>query len=108
MLRFHLDEHIPLTVAQALRQHGVDVSTPVDAGLRGATDAVHLAFAHVESRVLVTHDRDFLQLHAATPAHSGIAYCRHDKYGVGTLLQMLLLLNACYGPEDMAGRVEFL
>jgi len=64
MIRFHLDEHLARLVAQALRQYGVDVTTPSDVDLLSADDAGHLAFADSEGRVMVTHDDDFLRLHA--------------------------------------------
>jgi hypothetical protein len=44
-LRFHLDEHVPAAIAAALRRRGIDVTTAADAGLLGATDEDHLAFA---------------------------------------------------------------
>jgi len=108
MLRFHLDEHVAEAVANGLRLHGLDVTTTAGAGLRGAGDGIQLAFAHAGGRVLVTHDDDFLRLHAAGASHAGVAFCRQDKYGVGDLLQTLLLLNACYEPQEIRGRVEFL
>ena len=37
-IRFHLDEHIDPAVARALRRHGADVTTTVEAGLRTKSD----------------------------------------------------------------------
>lgn len=108
MLKFHLDEHLPFAVANGLRQHGIDVTTSGDAELLNADDDAHLDFATREGRVMVTHDHDFLRLHAAGTPHSGIAYCHQDKYSVGELLSLLLLMDACYESHDMTGRVEYL
>jgi hypothetical protein len=58
--------------------------------------------------VIVTHDHDFLRLHAANTAHSGIAYCHQNKYSIGELLSLLLFMDACYTTDDMVGRVEYL
>ncbi len=69
-IRFHLDEHIPNAVAKALRQHGVDVTTPSEVGLRQASDLDHLEYARTTRRVLVTGDADFLRLHAAGLGHA--------------------------------------
>jgi len=33
-IRFHLDEHVDPDIARALRRHGTDVTTTVEAGLR--------------------------------------------------------------------------
>jgi hypothetical protein len=108
MLRFHLDEHIHPAIAAGLRAQGIDVSTTADAQLLAADDPHHLAFALRESRVIVTHDDDFVRHHAAGARHSGIAYCHQAKYSLGELLQMLLLLNAAYQSNEMLGRIEFL
>jgi predicted nuclease of predicted toxin-antitoxin system len=62
MIRFHLDQHIPNSVARGLRLRGIDVSTTAEAGLQDADDVDHLAFALSENRVLVTQDADFLRL----------------------------------------------
>ena len=60
MIRFHLDEHVPYAIAEGLWRRGIDVTTTVDAGLRGATDDVHLAYALDRRRVIVTNNPDFL------------------------------------------------
>jgi hypothetical protein len=91
-----------------LRQRGIDVTTARDANLIGATDTAHLAFATGQERVLMTHDHDFLRLHAQSTSHAGIAYCHQDKYRVGELIRLLVLLQTCYRADDMKGRVEFL
>jgi predicted nuclease of predicted toxin-antitoxin system len=108
MLRFHLDEHVAGAIAIGLGRHGVDVSTSVSADLVSAEDESQLEFAQSEDRVLVTHDDDFLRLHAAGTEHAGIAWCRQNKYSIGELLSLLLLMNACYTSPDMANRVEYL
>ncbi len=91
-----------------LRQHDVVVTTTSDAGLLGEEDAEHLAYALRESRVVVTHDHDFLIAHSADVAHAGIVYCHQDKHGVGDLLRLLLFLHACYQAEEVQGTVEYL
>ena len=108
MIRLHLDEQVHGGIARALRNHGIDVTTAIDAGLLEARDEEHIAFALGENRVIITHDRHFLVLHAAGVEHAGIIYCHQQKYGVGELLQMLLLANACFDLDELRGRVEFL
>lgn len=107
-IRFHLDEHIHQGIAVGLRARGIDVTTPVDANLLGAGDAEHMAFALQDNRVVVTHDDDYLALHAEGVSSAGIAYCHRLKYSVGGLLQALLLVHACYTAEEMLNRVEHL
>ena len=80
----------------------------MDAGLSGADDQDQLAFARSGGRVIVTHDDDFLALHARGVSHAGIAYSHQQNRTVGDLLRALLLLHECSTAEDMQGRVEFL
>ena len=107
MLRFHLDEHIDTAVAEGLRHRVIDVTTSVEAGLRGAPDEDHIAFALPEARVIVTNDPDYLQLHRAGVAHAGIAFSQHGLRSIGQLLRGLILLNDCLEPDDMRNQVEF-
>jgi len=37
-IKYHLDEHIDPDIAKALLRHGIDVTTTLDAGLRGGTE----------------------------------------------------------------------
>jgi hypothetical protein len=44
-IRFHLDEHIHSGVLAGIRAHGIDVTSTDEAGLDGADDSQHIAFA---------------------------------------------------------------
>jgi predicted nuclease of predicted toxin-antitoxin system len=107
-MRFHFDEHIHNGLAAALRTRGHDVSTPMEVGLLEASDSLHIEFALNDGRVIVTHDRDFLMKDAEGIEHGGILYCHQQKYSVGELLNMCLLVAESYSQEEMRGRVEFL
>jgi hypothetical protein len=107
-VRFHLDEHVSLAVAEGLRRRGIDVTMPHEVGLGGADDPAHIAFALGERRVIVTHDRDFLRWHALGVEHAGIAYCYQRKYSIGELIHALVVLRDCLSAEDMAGTLEYL
>jgi len=107
-IRFHLDEHIDPAVALALGRRGVDVSTSQQANLLGADDASQLQFAHDQSCVLVTHDADFLRMHAAGAAHSGIVFSQRGLRSTGDLVKGRLLIHGVMDEEEMAGHVEFL
>lgn len=107
-IRFHLDENIDPAIAHGLRRHGIDVTVASDAGLLGATDEEHLAFAHAARRVLVTHDDDYLVLHRQGFPHAGIAYCHPAALGIGDILRGLLLIWGVMVPEEMQNHVEFL
>ena len=107
-IRFHLDEHIPVSIAAGLRRRGIDVTTSAESGLLGVDDAAQLSFAASAGRVLVTQDADFLRLHAEGVAHSGIAYCQQGSVRIGEMLRHLVFIYDLLSPEEMAGKIEFL
>ena len=107
-IKFHLDEHVDPDIAKALRRHGIDVTTTVEAGLRTLNDPDHLDFIRREGRVVVTHDADFLRYASQSGDHPGIAYCQMGVRSVGEIIRSLILIYEVLTPEEMAGRVEYL
>lgn len=106
-VRYYLDEHIAEAVAKGLRRRGVDVLTLSAAGMLGASDEDHFAFAQEEKRVIVTHDDDFLRLAAQSSEHAGVVYMPQRR-GLGETVRGLTLIAEVLGPEGMRGHVEFL
>lgn len=107
-IRFHLDENVDPDIGLALRRAGIDVTTSQDKDLLAANDVVQLEFARTQSRVLVTHDDDFVILNSQGVSHSGIAYCQKDTKSIGYIIRMLVLLYEVATPEEMRNRVEYL
>ena len=107
-ITFHLDEHIPQALANALRHRGIDVTTTTEAGLEGAEDRQHLAYAANTGRIVVTHDVDFLRLHAEGLTHAGIAYWHPRSRSLGDALRRLVLIHAALSAEELKNRVEYL
>jgi predicted nuclease of predicted toxin-antitoxin system len=107
-VKFHLDEHVDPDIARALRRHGIDVTTTVDAGLRTRNDPAHLDFIRHEGRVVVTHDADFLRYASRSSDHPGIAYCHMGARSVGEIIRSLILIYEVLTPKEMAGHVEYL
>lgn len=107
-LRFHLDEHVDPAIADALRVRSIDVTTTLEAGLTSAGDEEQLAYALRESRVLLTHDRDFLALAAKGIPHAGICYCHQHARTVGELIKSLAVPAYCVDPVEIKDRIEFL
>ena len=107
-IRFHLDEQVDPDIARALRRHGVDVTTTVEAGLRTESDRAHLAYARQENRVIVTHDANFLRLAAQGVDHAGIAYCDKTVRSIGEIIRTLVLMYEALTPQEMVGCVEYL
>ena len=107
-IRFHLDENVSGAVASSLRQRGVKVTVLAEVGLIGADDSNHLRFAVSQRRVIVTHDDDFTRIHADGAVHAGICYCQKDKYSIGELVRILLLIQECFTEEEMSSHLEYL
>jgi predicted nuclease of predicted toxin-antitoxin system len=107
-IRFHLDEHLPAALADALRKRGIDVTTPNDAGLRGASDEEHLEFAWQSGRVIVTQDNDFLRLHSHGLLHAGITYCKQQTRNIGQIIQALTVIYDSFTPDEVKGQVLYL
>ncbi|NOT56276.1 MAG: DUF5615 family PIN-like protein [Deltaproteobacteria bacterium] len=64
MARLYLDECVPLPLASLLTQHGHDVVTVMQLGLRGYNDPLHFKQATEHQRILVTTNQsDFRLLH---------------------------------------------
>jgi predicted nuclease of predicted toxin-antitoxin system len=107
-IRFYADQHYPGPVTAGLRRRGIDVLTAQEANLCGADDPDQLAFATAQGRVLLTFDSDFLALHQSGVSHAGIVWCPATKYGIGPLIQMLVLLHSVLTADDMVNHVEYL
>ena len=107
-IRYFMDQNFPVPASQGLQRHGIDVLTAQDAIRCGFPDADQLAFATSEQRVVVTFDTDFLVLHQSGVSHAGIAWCPEQKYSIGQLIQMLLLLHGVADRECMRNHLEYL
>ena len=107
-IRFHLDEHVNPAIADALRHLDIDVTTTNDVQLRTYAAAVHWEYAQRDSRVIVTHDDDFLRLARQHGDHAGIAYCHPTKRTLGEIIRGLTRLSNERTADQMIGRVVYL
>jgi predicted nuclease of predicted toxin-antitoxin system len=106
-IRFHLDEHVNSAIADGLHRRGIDVTTTVAAGLLGANDTDHIAYAQIQGRVIFTNDPDFLRLHDQKVEHSGIVYCHQQSRSVGEIIRALELIWEVLEAKEMCNHVEF-
>ncbi|HVG00739.1 MAG TPA: DUF5615 family PIN-like protein [Chloroflexia bacterium] len=106
-IRFYTDEHVPRAIVRGLRQRGADVLTVVEAGMLGSSDAEHMERARAEGRVIFTQDDDFLRMHNAGVAHSGIVYAPQQA-SISEIIRGLMLIYLILDADDMRGHVEFL
>ncbi|MCA1725936.1 MAG: DUF5615 family PIN-like protein, partial [Thermomicrobia bacterium] len=68
----------------------------------------HWDYAQRESRVIITHDDDFLRLARQDIHHAGIAYCHPRKRTLSEIIRQLTRLSNEKTPEQMMGQVVYL
>jgi predicted nuclease of predicted toxin-antitoxin system len=91
--RFLIDENLsPMLASHLSMTHGFDAVHASAVGLRGASDAVVLAYATAEDRIVVTSNADdFRKLARHSEAHPGLAVLldavgRQQQIELGTVL----------------------
>lgn len=84
------DENIDGEVVEGLRSRGLDVTSVLEEGLQGASDAQVLTHATAAGRVVVTHDRDCgtLAFRSGVP-FVGVIYIRPGHISSAWVLRML-------------------
>jgi predicted nuclease of predicted toxin-antitoxin system len=107
-IRYHLDEHIDPDIARALRRHGIDVTTTVEARLLSRSDRSQIEYASSSGRAIVTHDADFLRMASEGLDHPGVVYCHRTAHSIGEMIRRLILVYEVLGADEIRGRVEFL
>jgi hypothetical protein len=107
-LQFYLDENVPTEVGRQLRSSGIDAVTVCELGHLGAADLDHLARATALSRVLCTHDQDFLRLAAQGVEHAGIAFSPQNRASLGGWVRELRALHTRFEDVQVRNRVFFL
>ncbi|HBQ97055.1 MULTISPECIES: DUF5615 family PIN-like protein [Roseofilum] len=107
-IKFHLDENVDGAIAEGLRRRGLDVTVTAQVGLLGASDEEQVAFALVQSRVVFTHDADFLRLHRRGVEHAGIVYCQQGKRSIGEMILSLVQISQFQTLESMYRHIEFI
>lgn len=104
-IAFYLDENIDRRVAMLLRNSGIDVLTVKYAGMRGKTDIEHLLYAKQLHRVLVTHDKDFIQLVGRMTNHAGVIRVNATRFTAQILADTLIQIHATTTREEMLGKL---
>ncbi len=102
-MRFYLDEDLSPRIAEALRRHGIDVTSSHEVGNNTLSDKDQLGVAAAERRCLVTRNaRHFVRLArqaiGANEPHAGIVICppRYTGTAVGPIVRALLRVAHSY------------
>ncbi|MFN7117427.1 MAG: DUF5615 family PIN-like protein [Saprospiraceae bacterium] len=107
VIKFYTDEHVSKAIVKGLRLRGMDVMTCQEAGMMGATDEAHLAFAESRGRVIFTQDTDFIKLHSIGQMHAGIVYAPQGRK-IGDIVNDLTLIHQVLTADDMINQIEFI
>jgi predicted nuclease of predicted toxin-antitoxin system len=106
MLKFKVDENMPIEVAELFARAGHDALTVGDQRMAGQPDSNVATVCQRESRAVVTLDLDFADIRAFPPGdYAGIIVlrlARLDKLRVLSVRQRLL---AVLGREPLLGKL---
>ena len=113
-IRLYLDEDFHPDLAPALRQHGHDCQSAVEAGRLGALDEEQLAYATAQGRRLLSFNvGDFaalaVQWARAGRPHAGIVVAQQvSRQHLGRLLQRVLRLLNTVTADETADTFRYL
>ncbi len=109
-MKFKVDENMPVECASCLRDAGYDAETVGSEKLSGVSDSQLFDRCQAESRILVTLDLDFANVHAYPPGSSaGIAVLRprmQDRQTILSLLRRMIAVMADRSPHQQLWIVE--
>jgi len=89
-MKFKLDEHLPMEIADDLRHAGHDATTVVEQGHCGIEDSALMNVVKAEARVMLTMDKGIANVTAFPPASfAGIVLFRPHQTGRGAVLQFV-------------------
>ena len=108
MLRYFFDEHMVAAIADQLTIRGVDVLTALAAGMANHSipDEAVLRFASENGRVLVTRDRDFIELAHAISPHEGVILLQ-KPLGIGQFVEYLELTAKAMEPHELRNQLLY-
>lgn len=104
VLRFKLDENVPVDAIALLVAAGYDCHSVYDESLGGAADPDVAEACRAESRVLITLDLDFSDVRAYPPGtHPGIVVLRPRLSDRASTLVLLAQAIPLFASEPLAG-----
>ncbi|OAI47912.1 hypothetical protein AYO44_08530 [Planctomycetaceae bacterium SCGC AG-212-F19] len=113
MLKLVSDENFNADILRGLyrRRPDLDVVRVQEIGLNATPDPHILAWAAVEGRILLTHDRDTMPFFAYDRLRAGQAmpgvFLVSDLMPIGQAIDEILLAVDCLTPEECTNFVRF-
>ncbi|MDA0282539.1 MAG: DUF5615 family PIN-like protein [Planctomycetota bacterium] len=107
-----MDQHVPLSITEGLRERGVEVLTAAEDNAADWSDPDILQRASELQRVVFTLDDDFLVIAAdwleSEREFAGAAYAHQLGITIGQAVRDLELMASVLNLADMRNRIEFL
>jgi predicted nuclease of predicted toxin-antitoxin system/uncharacterized protein (DUF433 family) len=108
VVRYHLDRSCPGSLAEALRQRGLDVTTTPEVWLSKGSDREQLSYAAGTGRILVTRDFDFRVLKGdCDVVHHGVL-CIHPDRTIDEIVKTLTQIREHLDARELTDRIEFI
>lgn len=111
-IALYMDENVPRTITDGLRQRGIDVLTVQEDGRTSCPDPLVLDRATELQRVIFSQDQDFLaiakRLQQEGVSFLGVIYARQSRVSIGDCIRDLELIAEVSKPEELANRVQYL
>lgn len=113
MIKLVSDENFDGDILRGLyrRRPDLDVVRVQDIGLNSTPDPDILAWAAIEGRILLTHDRDTMPKFAFDRVRAGQAmpglFLVNDLMPIGQAIDEILLAGDCLAPEECKNYVGF-
>lgn len=104
-MRFLLDENLPRSIGNVLKQHEHDVLEVAESPLRGSPDTTLWLEAHRQERILVSRDLDF-PLPNIRPNPPGLVLIRApDTFSSANLAALVDGFLRAIDPNELLGRI---
>jgi predicted nuclease of predicted toxin-antitoxin system len=101
-----VDEDLPRSAAQLLREYGYDAVSVIDQQMGGWKDPLLWKAVQKEGRFFVTADKGFADIRTYPPGkHAGILLLRPDEDGIRPILDLLTKTLDSYKLDELTGNV---
>lgn len=106
MLKFKIDENLPVDVADRIKQAGFDCVSIYNQQMIGCSDAEIIEVCKVEGRVLLSLDLDFCDIRQYPPAqYPGIVVFRLSRQDLIYILEIVERIVPLFQIEELDSRL---
>jgi|SRR5690554_615809 len=104
MMKFKIDENLPIECVEVLKEAGYKADTVIDEGLGGCPDPLIYNVCLKEKMILVTLDLDFSDIRAYPPSyHDGIIVMRLSNQSKKRIIVKLTQIIPVIKAEEIKG-----